>query len=66
MFWIKYKVIKSRRMRWVGHVSCMGEVRNVCKILKENDHSEDLGMEGSIMLEWILGKQVERVWVGSI
>jgi hypothetical protein len=25
--------IKSRRMRWVGHVSCMGEERNVCKVL---------------------------------
>jgi hypothetical protein len=26
------RVIKSRRMRWVGHVSCM-EMRNVYKIL---------------------------------
>jgi hypothetical protein len=27
------RVIKSRRMRWVGHVTRMGEVRNACKIL---------------------------------
>jgi hypothetical protein len=25
--------IKSRRMRWVGHVACMGEKRNVVKVL---------------------------------
>jgi hypothetical protein len=24
---------KSRRMRWVGHVACMGEERNVYKVL---------------------------------
>jgi len=23
------RVIKSRRMRWVGHVACMGEERSV-------------------------------------
>jgi hypothetical protein len=22
------RVIKSRRIRWVGHVACMGEIRN--------------------------------------
>jgi hypothetical protein len=27
------RVIKSRRMRWVGHVTCMGERRNAYKIL---------------------------------
>jgi len=26
-------VIKSRRMRWVGHVACMGERRGVFKVL---------------------------------
>jgi hypothetical protein len=25
--------IKPRRMRWVGHVTCMGEERNVYKVL---------------------------------
>jgi len=25
-------VIKSRRTRWVGHVACMGEMRNAYKI----------------------------------
>jgi len=27
------RVIKSRRMRWVGHVVCMGERRAVCSVL---------------------------------
>jgi hypothetical protein len=26
-------MIKSRRMRWVGHVACLGEKRNVYRIL---------------------------------
>jgi hypothetical protein len=25
--------MKSRRMRWAGHVARMGEKRNVCKLL---------------------------------
>jgi hypothetical protein len=27
------RIIKSRRMRWAGHVACMGEKRNVYRIL---------------------------------
>jgi len=27
------RVIKSRRMRWAGHVACMGEMRNAYSIL---------------------------------
>jgi len=27
------RVIKSRRMTWVGNVACMGEMRNAYKIL---------------------------------
>jgi hypothetical protein len=27
------RIIKSRRMRWVGHVTRMGEKRNACRIL---------------------------------
>jgi hypothetical protein len=29
------KVIKSRRIKWAGHVACMGEMRNAYKILVE-------------------------------
>jgi hypothetical protein len=28
-----FRVIKSRRMRWAGHVTCMGEGRGVCGVL---------------------------------
>jgi hypothetical protein len=28
-----FKVIKSRRMRWAGHVACMGEGRGVYRVL---------------------------------
>jgi hypothetical protein len=38
----------------------MGEMRNAYKLmvgnLKGRDHSEDLGVVGKIILEWILGK----------
>jgi hypothetical protein len=27
------RVIKSRRMRWAGHVACIGEGRGVCRVL---------------------------------
>jgi len=27
------EVIKSRRMRWAGHVACMGEMRSVYRVL---------------------------------
>jgi hypothetical protein len=27
--------MKSRRMRWAGHVACMGEKRNVFRVLME-------------------------------
>jgi hypothetical protein len=27
------RVIKSRRMRWTGHVALMGATRNACSIL---------------------------------
>jgi hypothetical protein len=27
------RVIKSRRMRWAGHVACMGEGRDVYRVL---------------------------------
>jgi hypothetical protein len=27
------RVIKSRRVRWAGHVARMGEKRNACRIL---------------------------------
>jgi hypothetical protein len=54
------RVIKSRRMRWAGHVARMGklEMRTVFWLedLKRRDHLKNVGIYGKIILEWILGK----------
>jgi hypothetical protein len=54
------RVIKSRRMRWAGHVARMGDGRGVYKVLvgrpKARDHWEDLGVGGRITLRWTLGR----------
>jgi hypothetical protein len=55
------RVIKSRRMRWVGHVARMGwERRGVYRVLVGNlrgrDHLEDPVVDGKIILRWIFRK----------
>jgi hypothetical protein len=53
-------VIKSRRLRWEGHVARMEEGRSAFKILtgKPTRRSpyEGLGVDGKTILEWILKK----------
>jgi hypothetical protein len=52
-------VIKSKRMRWAGHVAYTEEGRGVYRVLvgkpKGRDHLEDLGVCGKIR-EGIFGK----------
>jgi hypothetical protein len=54
------RVIKSRRLRWAGHVACMGDSRAVYRVLVENlregHHLEDTGIDGRIILTSILKK----------
>jgi hypothetical protein len=54
------RVIKSRRMRWAGHVACMGEGRGVYKVLVGRPEGkrplEDLGIGGRLTLRWTLGR----------
>jgi hypothetical protein len=63
-------VIKSRRMRWAGHVALVGERRGACRFwrgnLRERDHLEDPGIGRRIILKWIFKKQNGVVWTGSI
>jgi hypothetical protein len=51
------RVIKSRRMRWAGHVARMGEGRGTYRILigrpEGRNHLEDPGVDGRIILKWI-------------
>jgi hypothetical protein len=46
------RVIKSRRTGLAGHVECTGETRKFwLEKLKGRDHSEDLDIDGKIILE---------------
>ena len=51
------RVIKSTKMRWVGHVARMEESRSVYKVLagkpEEKNHLYDPGKNGGIILRWI-------------
>ena len=62
------RVIKSRRMRWAGHVARMGEEREVYRVSvgnrRERYHWGDLGVDGWIILEWISRRWDVGMWTG--
>jgi len=55
------RVIKSRRMRWVGYVTRMGEekggIRSWLRNWRERDHWRDLCADG-----WIILRRISRRW----
>jgi hypothetical protein len=57
LFTSDVRVVKSRAMRWVGHVARMGEMRNEnfwCGNLKIRDHVGNIDVDGWVILIWIL------------
>jgi hypothetical protein len=62
------RVIKSRRMRWAGHVARMGVEMGVYRVLVENrrerDHWGDLGVDWWIILGWITRSWDVGIWTG--
>ena len=69
------RVIKSRRMRWAGHVARMGEERGAYRVLvgkpegkrllgRERDRWGDLGVDGWIILGWISSRWDVGMWTG--
>jgi len=63
------RVIKSRKMRWAGHVARMGRGEACTGFqwgnLKERDYGGDQGVDGRIILRWIFRKWDVGVWTGS-
>jgi len=61
-------VIKSRRMRWTGHVARMGEERGRIGSWwgnrRERDNWRDLGVDGWIILRWISRRWDVGMWTG--
>ena len=62
------QVVKSRRMRWAGHVACMGEGRGVHRVLVgKTEGKRPLGRPrlrwegGRIILRWTC-----RKWAGVV
>jgi len=62
------RVIKSRRMRWAGHVARMGEERGCigfwCGNQREGDQWGDLGVDGWIILGRIFRRWDVGIWTG--
>ena len=54
------RVIKSRRMRWAGHVACMDEGRVCTRFWWGNlivrEHWGDQDIDGKVILRWIFRK----------
>ena len=62
------RVIKSRRMRWAGHVARMGEERGCIGSCwgnrRERAYWGDLGLDGWIILGWISRRWDVGIWTG--
>ena len=64
-----FRVIKTRRMRWVGNVALVGRGKAYAGFwwgnLRVRDHLGDPGVDGRIKLKWIFRKWDVGVGTGS-
>jgi hypothetical protein len=60
------RVIKSRRLKWAGHVKRMGETINACKVLVGKPEVKNLLDRQMIILKWIFKKWDGQTWAKSI
>jgi hypothetical protein len=56
--------VKSRRMRWAGHVARMGEERKLCRVWLESPKERDQCIRGRMGSEWTLGRLACGVLIG--
>jgi hypothetical protein len=56
VYWCTKRVIKSGRMRWVGHTVRMEEIRIVYTILVGKPEGKRPRVDGKIILQRISGK----------
>ena len=63
------QVIKSRRMRWAGHVARLGRGEACTGFLwgnvKERDQLGDSGVDERVILRWVFRKWDVGVWTES-
>ena len=63
-------VIKSRRMKWAGHVARMGRGEVHTGFwwgnLRERDHFEDPSIDGRVILRWVFKKWDVEAWTELI
>jgi hypothetical protein len=64
------RIIKTRRMRWAGHVARMGEKRNACRLLVgKSERKRPLGRRRRrwvIIVGWILERWDGGMWTGLV
>jgi hypothetical protein len=59
------RIIKSRRIRWAGHVAPMGEKRKAYRLLVGKPEG-DQDVDGWIILGWILKRWDGVMWTGLV